>query len=273
MTIKPILFSTPMVLALLAGRKTQTRRLIKPQPFADGYLDGEIDVVEIPADSRGPKAFRFNATAVGGQAVLEEVFEPRISEGDKLWVRETLACSVDWGLFYDAHGGIGPSEEHFLEDERAQKIVDRWAKDDETLWLVPSIFMPRWASRSTLTVTGVKVQRLKDISREDAIAEGIIRNPHAPQSAVEAGCDWTFEGDHRYGSPISAFACLWDSISATPKPVKGDDGKISHYVSYPWDGETRTETYRGKRHFIMPNPWVAAYTFSVEKRNVDAAHG
>jgi hypothetical protein len=97
--------------------------------------------------------------------------------------------------------------------------------------------MPRWASRITLLVTDVRVERLQDISGADAIAEGLMENPAALRSAVEMGCHWGFEGDDRYGSPISAYATLWDHINGFGA----------------WDA----------------NPWIAAYTFTVHNHNID----
>lgn len=218
MADRPILFSAPMIRALLAGTKTQTRRILKPQP---NMLNGGKPM----NDGRG------SYSVEGGWKRYP------ISKGDRIWVRETLACSYGWGLFYDAHGGIGPSEEHFLKDERANAIVERYARDEETIWNVPSIFMPRWASRLTLTVTNVRIERLNAINREDAIAEGLVKVAHAPPMAVELGCDWGFEGDDRYGSPISAYAALWDHINGAGA----------------WEA----------------NPWVVAYTFTVHHGNID----
>lgn len=194
MTDRPILFSAPMIRALLDGRKTQTRRKLKPQP--DEIIEGQIP----------------------GQI--------RVSIGDRLWVRETLACCIDWGLFYDAHGGIGPSEEHFLRDDRAEAIVDRYSRDDQTIWNIPSIFMPRWASRLTLTVTDVRVQRLQEISETDAKAEGAQPNAVDRNGFIEMSPNY-----------INGYRTIWNDIN-------GPDA---------WD----------------VNPWVAAYTFTVDKRNID----
>lgn len=205
MVDRPILFSGPMVLALLDGCKTQTRRIVKPQP--DQLLEGQL-----------PKQLR-------------------IGVGDRLWVRETLACCIDWGLFYDAHGGIGPSEEHFLRDERADAIVERYSRDDETLWNVPSIFMPRWASRLTLTVTDVRVERLRDITEADAVSEGCFKGK-ASGRVFSSAAAMHFGGDE-WANARDWYADLWDNIN----------------------GEGAWET----------NPWIAAYTFTVERRNIDAA--
>ena len=89
----------------------------------------------------------------------------------------------------------------------------------------------------TLTVTDIRVERLQDISRDDAIAEGLIRDETAAPLAVEMGCDWGFEGDTRFGSPVSAYAALWDHINGAGA----------------W----------------VANPWVVAYTFTVQRQNID----
>ncbi|MDW9843564.1 hypothetical protein QC756_05430 [Sinorhizobium meliloti] len=222
MADRPILFSGPMIRALLDGRKTQTRRVIKPQPFASGYYDGEIEINVIPASDQYPKAFRFNANAVGGGAILEEVFEPRINAGDRLWARETWQ-----GLSF---GDYQPTKSSLCEVRYAatDPCADLDAEARGYPWR-PSIFMPRWASRLTLIVTDVRVERLQDISDADSIAEGI------EQSAKFQDRYLTPAGD--YAVPKVAYQRLWENING-----KG-----------AWEA----------------NPWVAAYTFSVIKQNID----
>jgi hypothetical protein len=232
MTDRPILFSAPMVRALLAGTKTQTRRIIKPQPT---YIEssGRWRFPIPTAKQHGCDAV-FSASREWHEYLLPHQ-KPWHAVGDRLWVRETLACCIDWGLFYDAHGGIGPSEKHFLRDDRAEAIVKRYSRDDETIWNVPSIFMPRWASRITLLVDDVKVERLQDISEEDAIAEGIRRNPHGngdqwmdyPEGSSAAG--WV--------DPVRSYQSLWTSIN-------GEGSWAS-------------------------NPWVACYRFRTILENID----
>ncbi|MDX1158409.1 hypothetical protein GOL34_25275 [Sinorhizobium medicae] len=222
MADRPILFSAPMVRALFDDRKTQTRRIIKPQPFASGYYDGEIEINVIPANDHYPKAFRFNANAVGGGAILEEVFEPRINAGDRLWARETWQGR--------AFGDYQPTKSSLCEVRYAatDPCADLDAEARGYPWR-PSIFMPRWASRLTLIVTDVRVERLQDISDADSIAEGV------EQSAKFPGRYLTPAGD--YAVPKVAYQRLWENING-----KG-----------AWDA----------------NPWVAAYTFSVIKQNID----
>ena len=138
---RPILFSAPMVRALLAGTKTQTRRIVKPQPTLTGPL---------PWTAHCPYGIH----------------------GDRLWVRETWAAGA-------CADGLSPSELYaptWLKDNGGL-----WYRADETQhpglvsprgrWR-PSIHMPKWASRISLEIVSIRVEHLQDISEEDARAEG-----------------------------------------------------------------------------------------------------
>jgi len=157
MTDRPILFSGPMVRALLDGSKTQTRRLMKP----DGKY--RLDLV-CPAD--------------GGPARC-----PYGQPGDRLWVRETFYAFGRWETRYSAKKGR--DEWHFIDmtaecgnwyfyDATSQPDAEKFRRSSITpmWWKRPAIFMPRWASRITPEITGVRVERLWDISDADARAEG-----------------------------------------------------------------------------------------------------
>lgn len=152
---RPILFSAPMVRAILEGRKTQTRRVVKPPKWSDAdeiFFIGN-DSIAVPDDDH---ADYFIACPYG-------------QPGDRLWVRETFA---------DEAGGTRRflGEHIFYRADDWQPLVDRWT---------PSIHMPRWASRITLEVTAVSVERLQDISESDCCAEGcgspITRDLKKPQ--------------------------------------------------------------------------------------------
>ena len=144
MTDRPIIFSAPMIRALLDGRKTQTRRVLKPQPvcyqnppsFSWGKFDGEW-----PDDWFG------YGNAIDGALPY--------APGDRLWVKEAHAFDI----------GANTVDEREIIWYRATQPVD------EVHWRSP-IHMPRWASRLTLLVTDVRVQRLQEISRGDAMEEG-----------------------------------------------------------------------------------------------------
>ncbi|MDX0979359.1 hypothetical protein GOE03_25550 [Sinorhizobium medicae] len=241
MTDRLILFSGPMVRALLDGRKTQTRRIIKPQPFASGYYDGEIEINVIQANDQYPKAFRFNANAVGGGAILEEVFEPRINAGDRLWVRENVSAYDDveadsLALIYEADElKVSLGDRHSVSEDVGEKwwLLNAYRTDNPDIdggKRVPSIHMPRWASRVTLIVTDVHVERLQDISEAEAIAEGAKQYSSSTKLSRAFNPDW--KGIYRQG-----YAELWNAINGPGS----------------WEA----------------NPWVAAYTFSVIRQNID----
>lgn len=158
MTDRPIIFSAAMVRALLDGRKTQTRRVLRDDredlepPHVAKYASGACVMQIDPVDGN---AFAFPGAA--GAAV-----------GDRLWVREAFAevGAVDppWTL-YRASG---------YDKECARHGFDRTSIPPErTVRWRPSIHMPRAISRTTLIVTDVRVQRLQEISETDAMAEGV----------------------------------------------------------------------------------------------------
>lgn len=234
MADRPILFSGPMVRALLAGTKTQTRRILKPQPELQG--NGLYHV----SNAHGG-VLNVAEEDIGAQAVDYL----RISVGDRLWVKETWRpFSIDmspWDLevVYAADG-----------ETRVIKDGDFGEKD----WNFPkaaargnvsSLFMTRWASRLTLTVTDVRVERLQDCSRDDAMAEGIVQT-------------W---GDFMGDPPDWAVASI----------NRHGDGSGTHI----YDNRTSVENYRELWNHINgagsweANPWVAAYTFTVEHGNID----
>lgn len=164
MADKPIIFSGPMVRALLEGRKTQTRRLLKLAGRSPEYVG--------PAGCQDdPVCWGWEMPDLGGYVTLEGDEKDHLpgwrngwrdwngayAPGDRLYVREAWAPYDDGDCLYRAT--VEDDTDYSLED-----IAEiRWR---------PSIHMPRWASRLTLTVTDVRVQRVRDISNEDAVAEG-----------------------------------------------------------------------------------------------------
>lgn len=172
MSERPILFSGPMVKAILEGRKTMTRRVVKPQP---------IDVVKNKGLENSWCAVRLNGAF---PAVC-----PYGQVGDRLWVRETwyVENNDDYYPYYKA------SEEH-------PEIFPKWR---------PSIFMPRWASRITLEITGVRVEKLQEITEEDAMKEGV---------------NWQDTAGLARFTAKKLFMTLWDSIN----------GKKYPWASNPW---------------------------------------
>ena len=185
---RPILFSAPMVRAILAGSKTQTRRALAP----DLFMSSGGAVVRMA--SAGP------ATTGIREAHCPYWREP----GDRLWVRETWREWSDAAWHYAADGLVLPKQrDRELAEFLAQRAPFTW----ESYTWRPSIHMPRWASRITLEVTGVRVERLQDISEADAIAEGITYS--------EALQGWhTEEGRHFHcAAPPKSYAGLWESIN------------------------------------------------------------
>lgn len=187
---RPILFSGPMVRAILEDRKTQTRRVAKE--FNDKHnLDGIL--ARFPNQEGCPYG----------------------KPGDRLWVRETWAenlgtaarlgfCLAN-GIIYRADYGdkcCGVAKLDLASGECTHH-VDRWR---------PSIFMPRWASRISLEITDVRVERLQDISDADARAEGISE---LPLQEGHPGAWWAADPTQPklHGrSAVDAYAKLWESI-------------------------------------------------------------
>lgn len=158
---RPILMSAPMVRAILAGAKTQTRRAMKQQPPEDHARLIVEHIYPTVIDRYGdeqPGAEVFGVTTEDGEWCLRC---PYGAPGDRLWVRETWAWSGDAAVpeQWRVHDG----EVWFRADPERSSPAIRWR---------PSIHMPRWASRITLEVTGVRVERLQDISTEDCASEG-----------------------------------------------------------------------------------------------------
>ena len=227
MSDRPIIFSGPMVQAILAGRKTQTRRIAK----INAIMGNRVAVTS--PDERlielEPGEFRRGLFHCDSTGALTGAYRLPAATGDRLWVRETWAAGacaeglsptcLHQGFWRRDNGGLWYRAD---EAEPAHPITPRGR------WR-PSIHMPRWASRLTLLVTDVRVQRLQEISEGDAIAEGVV--PRWPD-----GVEIRHDGSG--GVCREAFAHLWNILH-------GPDA---------W----------------AENPWVAAITFSVERRNIDA---
>lgn len=182
MTERPILFSDAMVRAILAGTKTQTRRVVKPNPRDGAFymLDGW------PHRSRDGESNRMCGH--------EEPYAcPYGAQGDRLWVREAWGVRAsfdftDWRR--DTMRGCTEAPPGTEVDFRAD-----YGHQQEACFWRPSIHMPRWVSRLTLEVTSVRVERVQSISEDDARAEGVT-----PAAVGDVTC-WR------------AFRVLWDSIN------------------------------------------------------------
>lgn len=192
MTERGMIFNGEMVRALLDGRKTQTRRIMKPQPevcsrgghwWSSNVFKTMLHVEEEMQNGKGGWG-----GLVGGACPFGAV-------GDRIWVRETWAEA----------GGNAPELQLYRANypDHVPSHYEHLKPAEEIRWR-PSIHMPRWASRITLEITDVRVERLQNISQRDAVAEGMP--PSRPSiDAVSQGLGYP-------DFPRSAFAQIWQSI-------------------------------------------------------------
>lgn len=188
-----MIFNVEMVRAILDGRKTQTRRIIKNQPFdRSQYLhDHQIEIISGRAENGDEVDGLYAYTKSTGGTWSAKC--PFGQLGDRLWVRETFAA-----LEPGSYEQVKPRQGHCQDLRYA--ATDRLAKSDANIrgykW-IPSIHMPRYASRILLEITDVRVERLKHIPRDGLIAEG-----YPAERATDGG-----EYD-----PFLWYRDLWESI-------------------------------------------------------------
>lgn len=209
MSDKGIIFSAAMVRALLAGRKTQTRRIIRP-PMKEGV---NPSFSQLRAHPHGAGQWMIH-----GSEEASEPFKVLFAPGDRLYVRE--ACWIAPPGWTDSP--VNPMGPH--RQEVAFKADDRGytadAANDYGLKLRPSIHMPRWASRLWLEVKDVRVERVSSISEADAEAEGI----HFDKLGFTAGHIGIAGRNQEWSaSPIIAFANLWRTLHTNPGERWEDD--------------------------------------------------
>lgn len=204
MTIKPIIFSAPMVLALMAGRKTQTRRLCA---WANNPNSPQLSHI-VARDEPG----------WFGDEEGEVQFTVPYVPGDKLFVRE--------GLTLDVNG-----EPAFTYAADGSRII--WSTREQVVWLneysrkqCPSIHMPRWASRLWLDVSEVRVERLQDISEADAWSEGLEKHPHSEGWAHIYTGDVAITGT----TAKACYSLLWDELHTKPSTRWADNPWIVAYT-------------------------------------------
>ena len=213
---RPILFSGPMVRALLDGSKTQTRRVVKPSPVADIRFCGGA---YIPTNKHG-------GIAVEAPHIASVC--PYGQPGDRLWVREAWrigawneskgALAIDYMASApektpwitvpedpENYHGASVFEKYWIQStddcfkskfEMDDNDSYHWAPGQSPCRIRPSIHMPRWVSRITLEITGVRVERLQDISEADAKAEGCTVWPECKEPAA-----------------INLYSLLWEKIN------------------------------------------------------------
>lgn len=208
---RPILFSGPMVRAILEERKTQTRRVIAPQPQRVG--DDCYRIMLGKQAHSGPENYmcREVLARFGKHYGYGGV-------GDRLWVRETWHCPRQLDGSHQREKLIYRSDEEWLTPAPDYSKI-RWA---------PSIFMPRWASRITLEITSVRIERLEEINTDDLRAEGVqvpVSAPNRPLLRLTGKYPPTnyppFNGSLEDIKKASAadwlraeYASLWDSLNA-----------------------------------------------------------
>lgn len=203
---RPILFSGPMVRAILEGRKTQTRRVMNPQPPGKQfflYKTGQDIGFYMPESVTGYRmtgAVGVARDAMGGTWPKNSLWRcPYGSVGERLWVRETC-WSDGCTIYYTADSAC---RSYSIEDRDTEKRLLKLHHYANGVGdKVPSIHMPRWASRITLEITGVRAERLNDISEADALAEG-----------CDGNCQIGYIPAYQAGPNSYHFAQLWESIN------------------------------------------------------------
>lgn len=239
MNFKPILFSTPMVQAILEGRKMQTRREIKPQPDFDSawknlskhgsfiaktFLKESRPASEIPNISVSGGCLGVKAEDGLGTGVCIPNIPIKVYKDDILWVRETFEIvPIENASVYTNESNVRNEVRYKADGEDS---FEKWK---------PSIFMPKAACRIFLEVIDVRVERLQDISEGDAIAEGVrYWSDDNDEDLLDAIFKDYITGDRNLVSSYSSFRSLWLSINGLES----------------WDA----------------NPWVWVYDFKqVEK--------
>ncbi len=225
----PILFSAEMVRAILAGRKTQTRRVVKPLA-RDGhfYVDHGCNGWWPWRSHDGKDMIAIDAK---GDPVMQKLECPYGVAGDRLWVRERHSIGFDGQRKPILACPLGDAPDDWVRGETVIKNPDREEGSEDwcLMWYRrPSIHMPRWASRITLEITGVRVQRIQDINHDDVLAEGIEPTGFKITDQIN-------------------FMTLWDNINARR--------------GFPWDDEDGPPPGLRPIDEYWPNPWVWVIEF------------
>ncbi len=190
---RPIIFSDDSVRAILEGRKTQTRRVIKiPEGIAAKY--------EYKGDDGGNELLPKQSGHywMNGYAMWRPKLCPYGKVGDRLWVRETFAYMQN----LEACARAGEPCEIAYKADQPKEVSDEDLR--EVFFWKPSIFMPKWAARTWLEITNIRVERLCEISEEDAKAEGVT-----PENLMTDYDDATDYQRYKY-----SFKNYWDSLNA-----------------------------------------------------------
>jgi len=221
---RPILFSGPMVRAILDGRKTQTRRIVKIKNrdlYSEStFLHGGCAAVALGLGAGSITDFREQEGSwfgLSGYKTVVCIDRPYSRIGGQLWVRETFQIASNYHV--DCRDTKPPFDDgrpvlriddpcypyweqcYYAATDTCPELISVDTDEIEKKWR-PSIHMPRWASRITLEVTGVRVERLQDISEADSYAEG----------AQEWAASVVRDGN-KFPSICKAYRALWESIN------------------------------------------------------------
>ena len=222
----PTLLSTPMVQATLDGRKSQTRRVkgldyINESPDQWEFVNtsDKLDFPR-PADCRHPEDpwYLWNDIHNNGKSFISQC--PYGKPGDILWVRETFYAYGIWIKNGKTKSGkqawtfcdtTSSGFKYHYEDKPPESVLPNTTREQYGWFKRPSIFMPREACRILLEVTDVRVERLQDISEEDAKAEGAPESLSIKELEVLQGMDWMIPSPflmHQFG-----FLAIWCKIN------------------------------------------------------------
>lgn len=191
---RPIIFNTESVRAILAGRKTQTRRVVKNRHFSEDF-HARSGVVGVAQALREYGIDQLHVKCPYGQS------------GDRLWVKETFNIGFsEREIDGDPATGEG-MDPVYQADRENEHPMPEYEYDK---WQSP-IFMPRWVCRIILEINEVRVERLQDISEEDAWAEGV--NYGWTRDNLSIPIEKVFLPDLKFADPRPTFRSLWDSIN------------------------------------------------------------
>jgi hypothetical protein len=208
----PILFKAEMHRAIRERRKTETRRLVKMPKWA------EPGTVEEDNDCKG------GLMAIYGKTGCFSAIKPRYQVGDRLWVKEAWAADRCYDHLRPSEIPVGVPIRYLLENPSAH-LFNRYKGNPSWYKKRSPLHMPKWAARTWLEVTGVRAERLQEITEEGAIAEGVPTwdfDPQQPMTTGELGADSPYRG---------GFAVVWDDIN--------------------------------EKHTWKSNPWVWVYQFKL----------
>lgn len=237
-------FSPAMMLAAKAGLKTQTRRLVRPQPEDAAWPRWAFTAASTCKADRGTFSCSVldpagdNFTDRGRERVVWRGRCPYGQPGDVLWFRENfrlpksldaMNCTQVAERMLDL-GYTGPWAPIRYEADGATVNATERTNSPLSLWggewgrLRVARFMPRWASRATAQITGIGVERVQSISPEDAEAEGIYNRPHDAGLNKGGKPGWCWKPGHYAGSARHGYELLWDSLN----------GRTYPWASNPW---------------------------------------